>query len=82
MDEWERWREGWMRGRGGEGVDERERWREGWMRGRSGVGRGRRVGCTVSRTWVGTMGVGCGVLRDMCNCAQPIHSNLHTMLSF
>ena len=33
-------------------MDERERWREGWMRGRSGVGRGRRVGCTVSRTWV------------------------------
>ena len=34
MDVRERWREGWMRGRGGrEGeVDERER----WMRGRSG----------------------------------------------
>ena len=46
------------------------------------VGRGRRVGCTVSRTWVGTMGVGCGVLRDICNCAQPVHSNIHTMLSF
>ena len=72
VNERERWRR----------VDERERWREGWMRGRSGVGRGRRVGCTVSRTWVGTNGCGCGWLKDMCNCAQPIHSNLHTMLSF
>ena len=31
MDERERWREGWMRGRGGGRVDERER-----MRGRGG----------------------------------------------
>ena len=30
VDERERWREGWMRGRG------RERWRKGWVRGRGG----------------------------------------------
>ena len=39
MDERERWRDGWMRGRGGGRVDERERRKEGWMRGRGG-GRG------------------------------------------
>ena len=36
MDERERWREGWMRGRGGGKVDERERWvdeRERWREG-------------------------------------------------
>ena len=42
------------------------------------VGRGRRDGRTVSRTWLGTMGVGCGVLRGTCNCVQSIHSNIHT----
>ena len=30
MNERERWREGWMRGRGGG----RERWRKEWVRGR------------------------------------------------